>query len=174
MRVVKVKGEWGAHQIKCNSKDSKRNHLIAASIDRFNTKMYLENVVDLLVKYPEASIAEIFEMSGPPWPGDEEICLINCGARHHLEASLYSDFSLLTYSTIYAMASTSYPNIFEFIDSEIYQNYTPDHPVHELTNKFRQRFGFEHTMWNGGLNPTTGRERTDAAWIEQKAKRASV
>lgn len=168
MKIGKDKDEWGAfHYIKCNSKDSKRNHQVAASISQINTKVYLRRIVDLLVKYPEVSVAEIFSMGNPPAPGDddEDLYLIGCSGPSLTNAILYSDFSLLIYSAAKRFPSMAYPNIFEFIDSKAYGKYHDEHPVHDLISEFRQQFGAEHVAWWGGLNPNTGKERTDDAWL---------
>ncbi len=163
------------YRIECDATDPKRNHQVAAEAGEPLEKDLAWKIVTITSLLPNLSLAEIFTMirtmrSSRTMLNGNRYMTYSPATKLAHHSIMYPDFSLLIAesSTTYRDTHTSMRsyNIFEFIDSKQYENYPEDHPIHKLIEDFRLIYGFEHMAWMGGTNPTTGKTRTDEAWLE--------
>lgn len=170
MKIMKVKGEWTELQIKCNSKDSKRDH-IASAVVGIQGETIIRKLYNILYTQPELSVAAVFDkIATNSYRIIEDDGVLEKIYMDFYTVILFKDFSFLQYHFFFSEPEICSDNIFEFIDCKKHEEYDDDHVVNRFVKAVQTRFGFEHTMWRFGTDPFTGKMRTDAAWLEQKAK----
>lgn len=137
MRIFSVR-----YRITPSESDTPRDKNVCEYLKDFNFLSKPNQVIQDLLDHPDLTVAEALQKIGfGYWEANQANLEAVTDMHHH--AYICRDFSLMICGWSCCQA---FANVFDFIDSKLYENYYPEHPIHELVWKVKRRFSLEHVF----------------------------